>query len=350
MQLLNSALFVDWYFSWPMYPFEGDNTGREIVEWYHQLFQNATTFASILASVMFSAMVLDLNAAAPQHSSAGQMRTWSATGAILFVILVLLCQGSSLVLTFHGAEFEGLYDNKDLATRVLFAWVSLGFQGLLLTGTLFFCLVVKAYVPGAGWAAFGITAAFLLLSLLLWVRQITWELWSQLRLKNTKWQVDVAAVEAEVGEAQQQESRARMENDKSEAGDRAVQKAQEILRRGESKLARAISAQTELSKMRERFQMLKQGRSKSVVERLAEGSAKLGGKRLDRQQAESRSFAAGEGHPTSVVHQTQSSAPATVTRGLAQSGKGEGPDLSSLATPLASPRAGENAKGEGDIV
>lgn len=353
LQLLNSALFVDWYFSWPMYPFEGDNTGQEIVEWYHQLFQNATTFASILASVMFSAMVLDLNTAPPQHSSTSQMRTWSAIGAILFVILVLLCQGFSLILKFHGTEFEIFYDCKDLATRLLFAIVSLGFQGLLLTGTLFFCLVVKAYVPGAGWTAFGITSAFLLLSLLLWLRGVTWELWSQIRLKNAKWQVDVASVEAEVREAKQQESRAGMHNDKSDAGERAVQEAQAILRRKENKLARAISAQAELNKIRARSKLLKEG-SKSVVERTAEDSVKKSEKGLDRQRAESQSLAAGiaaPGHPTPAPH--QSSAPATVTRRLAHSEKGDGPDLSNSATqrpPLASPRGGKNAIGEGDIV
>jgi len=81
---------------------------------------------------------------------------------------VLLCQGFSLVLKSHGTEFEGLYYNcEDLGTRLLFAWVSLGFQGLVLTGILLFWLVVKVYVPRAGWTAFGITFAFLLSSSLL---------------------------------------------------------------------------------------------------------------------------------------------------------------------------------------
>jgi hypothetical protein len=172
---LGLALFADWYFSWPLSPFEGDHEGKAIVEWNDQLVQNSTTFASILASVMFSAMVLDLSTVTPQYGSVSQVRTWSAIGAILFIPLVLLCQVSSLILKFHGTDSAQSYDQKDMGIRLPFAIVSLLFQGLLLTGTIFFCFVVKAHVPGAGWTALGITSVFLLLSLLLWVRRIVWK-------------------------------------------------------------------------------------------------------------------------------------------------------------------------------
>lgn len=354
---LNMGLFVDWYFSWPEFPFEGDHKGSEIVEWYHQLFQNATTFASILASVMFSAMVLDLNTVAPQYGSTSQVRTWSAIGAILFVLLVLICQGFSLMLKFHGTEFERLYDNKDLATRILLACVSLQFQGLLLTGTLFFCLVVKSYVPAAGWTAFGITSWFLLLSLLLWLRRIAWELWSQLRARDRGWQIPTSSVEAEVHEAKQQESMARMVNDGSDAGNRTVEEAQAILQRAETELARIRSAQVELDETRVRSGLLKEGNRLMIGEGTAKDSLKQNNKGLRRRQTDIQPFIAGvaarpgEGHPTPVPR--RSTAPVTRTRGSAESEKEEDPDLIGSATripPRASAGGGENTMDDGDMV
>ena len=53
-----------------------------------------------------------------------------------------------------------------------FALGSLLFQGLLLSGTMFFCLIVKAYAPAIGSTAFGITAFCTLISFGIWA----WEL------------------------------------------------------------------------------------------------------------------------------------------------------------------------------
>lgn len=121
---------------------------------------------------MFSAMVLDLDSTTIPHGSAHEVRTWAATGAILFVLLVLLCTGCSLGLRFTSKLIILRYDAGDLYVRYGLALLSFLFQGLLLAGTLFFCLVVKAYVPVVGWVAFGITSVCLLLSLVFWILQL----------------------------------------------------------------------------------------------------------------------------------------------------------------------------------
>jgi hypothetical protein len=154
---------------------ESDIPGDQIVQWFEQLFEKSTTFASILAAVMFSAMILDFDNLRIPHGSHGEVRTWAATGAILFVLLVLLCTGCTLGLKFHGTPIAKQYDRKVALVRYGFQVVSFLFQGLLLTGTLFFCLVVKAYVPAVGWTAFGITSVCLLACLGLWVGQLRTE-------------------------------------------------------------------------------------------------------------------------------------------------------------------------------
>ena len=146
--------------------------GRHIVEWYQQMFEKATTFASILAAVMFSAMVLDLDTSKIPHGNENEVRTWAAAGAMLFVILVLLCTGYSLVLKSHGDPISTNYGDGGWSVFFLLAAVSFLFQGLLLSGTCFFCLVLKAYAPAIGWTAFGITALCALVCLLFW----SWEL------------------------------------------------------------------------------------------------------------------------------------------------------------------------------
>ncbi|KAK5128255.1 hypothetical protein LTR85_002922 [Meristemomyces frigidus] len=164
---------------YPARGFDGDVTGKHIVAWYQKLFGGATTFASILASVMFSVMVLDLKATKPPHGGEGEVRTWSAVGAVLFVLLVLLCQGFTLLLKFHGRGLSEGYDEKHFLLRVVFALLALAFHQLLLIGTLFFCLVVKAYVPAVGWTAFGITLLLDLISIVIWSVQLSIECWSQ---------------------------------------------------------------------------------------------------------------------------------------------------------------------------
>jgi len=155
--------------------------GEQIAQWFEQLFEKSTTFASILAAVMFSAMVLDFDSVKIPHGSDKEVRTWAATGAILFVLLVLLCTGCSLGLKFLRKPIGVRYNSEDAWVRFGFQVVSFLFQGLLLAGTLFFCLVVKAYAPGVGWTAFGITSVCLLASLYFWLRQLGVEIDTQRR-------------------------------------------------------------------------------------------------------------------------------------------------------------------------
>ena len=163
---------------------DSDVPGDQIVQWFEQLFEKSTTFASILAAVMFSAMILDFDNISIPHGSHEQVRTWAATGAILFVLLVLLCTGCTLALKFHGTPIASKYNAQVALVRYGFQLVSFLFQGLLLTGTLFFCLVVRAYVPGVGWTAFGITLGCVVVCLSLWVGQLQTEIRTQRRIAN----------------------------------------------------------------------------------------------------------------------------------------------------------------------
>lgn len=163
---------------------DSDVSGDQIVQWFEQLFEKSTTFASILAAVMFSAMILDFDNISIPHGSHEQVRTWAATGAILFVLLVLLCTGCNLALKFHGTPIASKYDTKVALVRFGFQLVSFLFQGLLLTGTLFFCLAVRAFVPAVGWTAFGITLGCLVVCLILWVGQLWTEINTQRRIAN----------------------------------------------------------------------------------------------------------------------------------------------------------------------
>ena len=150
---------------------ESEVPGDQIVQWFEQLFEKSTTFASILAAVMFSAMILDFDNLRIPHGSHHEVRTWAATGAILFVLLVLLCTGCTLGLKFHGKVIASKYDRPVAWVRYGFQLVSFLFQGLLLAGTLFFCLVVKAYVPAVGWTAFGISLVCLVACSIFWFLQ-----------------------------------------------------------------------------------------------------------------------------------------------------------------------------------
>jgi hypothetical protein len=158
--------------------------GRKIVEWYEAMFEKTTTFASILASVMFSAMILELDSGNMPNGTEDEVRTWAASGALLFVILVLLCTGGSLGMKYHAERIARLYTKKNRLVGFVFALGSLLFQGLLLSGTMFFCLVVKAYAPVIGWTAFGITAVCALMSLGVWAWELKGEILKQLRRKQ----------------------------------------------------------------------------------------------------------------------------------------------------------------------
>lgn len=166
--------------------FKGDVSGRHVVEWYQQLFRDSITFASILASVMFSVLVLDPEATKFSRSIDCEcdVRTWGATGSIMFVLPVLECQACSLVLKFHGRYFARQHDSKTFWMRLSFALISLLFQEFLLTGTLFFCLVVKSFVPAVGWSAFGVTSFLVLLSLVIWLTGFCIECRSQYNMRN----------------------------------------------------------------------------------------------------------------------------------------------------------------------
>jgi hypothetical protein len=148
-------------------------SGDEIMQWYQELFENSTTFASILASVMFSAMILDFYGDYNKvlHDSDDEVRVWAATGAMLFVLLVLLCKVCSLGLRFKGKKIVFEYDKKNWGVRYGLALASLLFQGLVIAGTMFFCLIVKAYAPVIGLTALGITSIHCLISICLRVSQ-----------------------------------------------------------------------------------------------------------------------------------------------------------------------------------
>ena len=160
--------------------------GGKIVDWYQAMFEKTTTFASILASVMFSAMILDLSSGKIPNGTEVEVRTWAASGALLFVILVLLCTGCSLGLKYHAGPVARLYANKNRLVSFGFALGSLLFQGLLLSGTMFFCLVVKAYAPAIGWTAFGITALCTLISFGVWAWELKGEILKQLNREKTR--------------------------------------------------------------------------------------------------------------------------------------------------------------------
>lgn len=109
----------------------------------------------------------------------------AASGALLFVILVLLCTGCSLGLKYHTGPIARMYAKQSRVVGFGFALGSLLFQGLLLSGTMFFCLVVKAYAPAIGWTAFGITALCTLISLGVWVLELKSEISKQAKRKET---------------------------------------------------------------------------------------------------------------------------------------------------------------------
>jgi hypothetical protein len=150
--------------------------GVKIVDRYQQMFEKATTFSSILAAVLFSAMVLDLDTSKIPHGNENELRIWAATGAMLFVILVLLCTGCSLGLKFHGDTISNSYGDGGWRFFILLTVGSFLFQGLLLSGTCCFCLVLKAYVPAIGWTAFGITVLCAVVCFIFWVLELIFEI------------------------------------------------------------------------------------------------------------------------------------------------------------------------------
>jgi uncharacterized membrane protein len=82
-------------------------------------------------------------------------------------------------LRFNREWIARKYDDTDSFVRFMLALGFFLFQGLEQTGTLFFCLVVKAYVPAIGWTAFGLTSIFLSFSLGLWIYQLCKEISTQ---------------------------------------------------------------------------------------------------------------------------------------------------------------------------
>jgi hypothetical protein len=183
----------------PSHASTGDDlTGEQILDWWQQLSEKSTTFASILAAVLFSAIILDFDTIEVPHGSNHEVRTWAAAGAMIFVLLVLLCTGCSLGTRFHRHIIASMYEDKDWRVRYGLALGSFLFQGLLLAGTLFFCLVVTAYVPAIGWTVFGITSMCLLLSLYLWIMQLKTEIYTQCEERGKR-KLDRARVNQELG-------------------------------------------------------------------------------------------------------------------------------------------------------
>jgi hypothetical protein len=122
------------------------------------MFEKTTTFASILASVMSSAMILDFDSGKIPNGTEDEVRTWTTSSATLFLILGLLCTGCNVGLKHYAGPIAHLYADKTRLVGFGFALGSVLFQGLLLSGTVFFCLVAKAYAPAIGWTAFEVTA------------------------------------------------------------------------------------------------------------------------------------------------------------------------------------------------
>ncbi|OQO14349.1 hypothetical protein B0A48_01225 [Cryoendolithus antarcticus] len=163
----------------PKRAFDGDVSGALIVSWYQNLFSNSTTYASILASVMFSSMIQDLDERLYSNDQRHQIRLYSAVGAVLFVCLVLLCQGFALGLKFHSRLLARKYDSKHRGVRIMLQVFSLLFQQLLLVGTVFFCLVVKVYDFKIGLAGLVTTWIVMGISLVSWLMAAATETRSQ---------------------------------------------------------------------------------------------------------------------------------------------------------------------------
>ncbi|OQO15037.1 hypothetical protein B0A48_00419 [Cryoendolithus antarcticus] len=159
--------------------FDGNVSGEHIVSWYQDLFSDSTTYASILASVMFSSMIQDLDEKLYSPVQRHHIRTYSAAGAVLFVCLVLLCQGFALVLKFHSGILAREYDSKDRGVRIMLQAFSLLFQQVLLVGTVFFCLVVKVYHVKIGLTGLVITFVAISVSFGSWLVTAAIEVRSQ---------------------------------------------------------------------------------------------------------------------------------------------------------------------------
>nr|OQO21566.1 hypothetical protein B0A51_11914 [Rachicladosporium sp. CCFEE 5018] len=152
----------------PEQAFYSDVSGDHIIAWYQDLFSGSTVYASILASVMFSSMLLDPDKTLYSDAQRHDIRTYSAVGAVLFVCLVLFCQCFSLVLKFHGKMLAMAYDSKHVWLRIMLQTLSLLFQQLLLVGTVFFCLVVRVYHHAVGLIGMVITFVVIAVSFGSW--------------------------------------------------------------------------------------------------------------------------------------------------------------------------------------
>ena len=159
---------------------------EKIVAWYLQMFEKAATFASILASVMFSAMILDLDTSKIPNGNEHEVRTWAAAGAALFVILVLLCTGSTLALLSRRENVMMGLANEDWRIGYFSVVVLFVFQGLLLSGVFFFCLVVTAYAPAVGWTALGCTSLSAMVAFDFTIEGLTVEILRQRRKRRER--------------------------------------------------------------------------------------------------------------------------------------------------------------------
>nr|OQO21567.1 hypothetical protein B0A51_11915 [Rachicladosporium sp. CCFEE 5018] len=131
-------------------PVLADEKRDDQAPWYQLLFNNAASYASIFASVMYSLLVPDADAHKSFQDSLGRRSSGygGVASPISFFCLVLLCQGIALLFSSRDKVMLSAYSENARSTRPLSAATTfLAFQGLLLVSTTVSCLAVRANVP-----------------------------------------------------------------------------------------------------------------------------------------------------------------------------------------------------------
>lgn len=95
--------------------------------------------------------------------------TWAAISSILFVLTVLVCQGSTQLFKFQNKFIVRGIDHDDHLIKHALAALSLLLETQVLGAFLFLELVLTAHAPVVGWIGVALTGVLALLALWLWV-------------------------------------------------------------------------------------------------------------------------------------------------------------------------------------